>query len=73
MALWKRANTYFVDITAPDAGERLQAAVTERDACKTMVGLLVLAADGHEARLADEVSAAADPHGAGNVEQPHRW
>ncbi len=35
--------------------ERLQAAVTERDACKTMVGLLVLAADGHEARLADEL------------------
>ena len=35
--------------------ERLQAAVTERAACKTMVGLLVLAADGHEARLADEL------------------
>jgi hypothetical protein len=35
--------------------ERLHAAVSERDACKTMVGLLVLAADGHEARLADEL------------------
>ena len=35
--------------------ERLQAAVAERAACKTMVGLLVLAADGYEARLADEL------------------
>ena len=35
--------------------ERLQAAVTEREACKTMVGLLVLAADGHEAKLANEL------------------
>lgn len=35
--------------------ERLQATVTERAACRTMVGLLVLAADGHEARLANEL------------------
>jgi hypothetical protein len=27
----------------------------EREACKTMVGLLVLAADGHEAQLAQEL------------------
>jgi hypothetical protein len=35
--------------------ERLAAAVPEREACKTMVGLLVLAAEGHEAQLADEL------------------
>jgi transposase InsO family protein len=33
----------------------LSAAVPEREACKTMVGLLALAADGHEAQLADEL------------------
>jgi hypothetical protein len=35
--------------------ERLAARSSEREACKTMVGLLVLAADGHEAQLADEL------------------
>lgn len=35
--------------------ERLSAAVPELQACKTMVGLLSLAADGHEAQLADEL------------------
>jgi hypothetical protein len=35
--------------------ERLVAAVPERQACKTMVGLLVLAAEGHEAQLAGEL------------------
>lgn len=35
--------------------ERLAAGVSERDACRTMVGLLALAADGHEAQLADEL------------------
>jgi hypothetical protein len=35
--------------------ERLSARVCERDACRTMVGLLALAADGHEAQLADEL------------------
>jgi hypothetical protein len=35
--------------------ERLAARLTEREACKTMVGLLALAADGHEAQLADEL------------------
>ena len=34
---------------------RLATARPEREACKTMVGLLVLAADGHEAQLADEL------------------
>ena len=36
-------------------GSGCQATVTEREACKTMVGLLVLAAEGHEAQLADEL------------------
>jgi hypothetical protein len=35
--------------------ERLAAARPEREACKTMVGLLGLAADGHEAQLAIEL------------------
>lgn len=35
--------------------ERLAAALPERQACKTIVGLLALAADGHEAQLADEL------------------
>ena len=35
--------------------ERLAAAQPERQACKTMVGLLGLAADGHEAQLAVEL------------------
>ena len=35
--------------------ERLNASLSEREACKTIVGLLVLAADGHEAQLATEL------------------
>ena len=35
--------------------ERLIAQKTEREACKTMVGWLVLAAEGHEAQLAQEL------------------
>lgn len=35
--------------------ERLAAQRPEREACKIMVGLLVLAADGHEAQLAQEL------------------
>ncbi|BDT74299.1 hypothetical protein os4_38520 (plasmid) [Comamonadaceae bacterium OS-4] len=35
--------------------ERLAAQRPEREACKTMVGLLVLAAEGHEAQLAQEL------------------
>ena len=35
--------------------ERLAAAVPEREACRTIVGLLALAADGHEAQLALEL------------------
>jgi transposase InsO family protein len=35
--------------------QRLAAMLPEREACKTMVGLLCLAADGHEAQLAGEL------------------
>jgi hypothetical protein len=35
--------------------ERLAAALPEREACKTIVGLLVLAADGHEVQLGNEL------------------
>lgn len=35
--------------------QRLSAALPEREACKTIVGLLALAADGHEAQLASEL------------------
>ncbi len=35
--------------------ERLSARLSEREACKTIVGLLGLAADGHEAQLATEL------------------
>lgn len=35
--------------------ERLSEAMSEREACKTMVGLLALAADGHEAQLSGEL------------------
>ena len=35
--------------------ERLAVQRPEREACKTMVGLLVLAAEGHEAQLAQEL------------------
>lgn len=35
--------------------QRLATALPEREACKTIVGLLCLAADGHEAQLAGEL------------------
>lgn len=35
--------------------ERLSAQLSEREACKAIVGLLALAADGHEAQLATEL------------------
>jgi len=35
--------------------EHLALALSEREACKTILGLLGLAADGHEAQLADEL------------------
>jgi len=39
----------------PQTWERLAAQRLEREACNTMVGLLVLAADGHEVQLAQEL------------------
>jgi hypothetical protein len=35
--------------------EALSGALPERESCKTMIGLLALAADGHEAELAIEL------------------
>jgi len=35
--------------------EQLTAARSEREACRTIVGLIALAADGHEAELAAEL------------------
>ena len=35
--------------------ERLSAQLSEREACRCIVGLLALAADGHEAQLATEL------------------
>jgi hypothetical protein len=35
--------------------ERLSGRLSEREACKAIVGLLALAADGHEAQLATEL------------------
>jgi len=40
--------------------ERLSERCSEREACKTMVGLLALAADGHEAQLAAELEQLAE-------------
>lgn len=54
-ARWVLRDAAFPREVYKNTWERLQAAVTEREACKTMVGLLVLAADGHEAKLANEL------------------
>ena len=64
-ALWKRKPGAFARWVLRDAAfpravyrqtwERLATQKPEREACKTMVGLLVLAADGHEAQLAQEL------------------
>ena len=54
-ARWVLRDAVFPREVYKKTWERLQAAVAEREACKTMVGLLVLAAEGHEARLADEL------------------
>ena len=47
--------------------ERLSLRLPERQACKTIVGLLVLAADGHEAQLAARIGA---DHRARSVARP---
>jgi hypothetical protein len=54
-ARWVLRDAAFPRAVYRQTWERLAAARPEREACKTMVGLLVLAADGHEAQLADEL------------------
>jgi len=54
-ARWVLRDAVFPRAVYRQTWARLAAARPEREACKTMVGLLVLAADGHEAQLADEL------------------
>jgi hypothetical protein len=54
-ARWVLRDAVFPRAVYRQTWERLATARPEREACKTMVGLLVLAADGHEAQLADEL------------------
>ena len=54
-ARWVLRDAAFPRAVYRQTWERLAAAVPERQACKTMVGLLVLAANGHEAQLASEL------------------
>jgi hypothetical protein len=54
-ARWVLRDAAFPRAVYRQTWERLAAHRAEREACKTMVGLLVLAADGHEAQLAQEL------------------
>jgi transposase InsO family protein len=54
-ARWVLRDAVFPRAVYRQTWERLAAALPERLACRTMVGLLALAADGHEAQLADEL------------------
>jgi len=54
-ARWVLRDAMFPRPVYRQTWERLQARLSEREACKTIVGLLVLAADGHEAQLASEL------------------
>ena len=54
-ARWVLHDAAFPRAVYRQTWERLSAQRPEREACKTMVGLLVLAADGHEAQLAQEL------------------
>lgn len=54
-ARWVLRDATFPRAVYRQTWERLAAALTEREACKTIVGLLSLAADGHEAQLASEL------------------
>ena len=50
-----RKDTIFPREVYRQTWERLSARLSEREACKAIVGLLALAADGHEAQLATEL------------------
>jgi transposase len=54
-ARWVLRDSAFPRAVYRQTWERLSTQRPEREACKTMVGLLVLAADGHEAQLAQEL------------------
>ena len=54
-ARWVLRDAAFPRAVYRQTWERLSAQRPEREACKTMVGLLVLAANGHEAHLAQEL------------------
>lgn len=54
-ARWVLRDAAFPRAVYRQTWDRLAAQKAEREACKTMVGLLVLAADGHEAQLAQEL------------------
>ena len=54
-ARWVLRDAVFPRPVYRQTWERLAAQGPERLACKTIVGLLALAADGHEAQLADEL------------------
>ncbi len=54
-ARWVLRDAMFPRPVYRQTWERLAACISEREACKTIVGLLVLAAEGHEAQLATEL------------------
>lgn len=54
-ARWVLRDAMFPRAVYRQTWERLNTRLSEREACKTIVGLLVLAADGHEAQLATEL------------------
>ena len=54
-ARWVLRDAAFPRAIYRQTWERLAVQRPEREACKTMVGLLVLAAEGHEAQLAQEL------------------
>jgi hypothetical protein len=54
-ARWVLRDAAFPRAVYRQTWERLSVQRPEREACKTMVGLLVLAAAGHEAQLAQEL------------------
>jgi transposase InsO family protein len=54
-ARWVLRDAVFPRQVYRQTWERLALALSEREACKTMVGLLGLAADGHEAQVANEL------------------
>ncbi len=54
-ARWVLRDAVFPRAVYRQTWQRLAAALPEHEACKTIVGLLALAADGHEAQLAAEL------------------